>query len=116
MEIEPVTLELSHLMSSFHSDLQRHMEKHQEDRMWKCKIDDCNHEFKRKAELKAHEVIHIGEVFMCEYPGCEYRNNDPRNVKRHYQVHTKEKTVQCKKCDRLFMYYQQMKRHLSSDH
>ena len=100
----------------FHSDLQRHMEKHRDNRLWKCKADDCNREFKCKAELKAHEIVHVGEVFMCEYPGCEYTNNDPRNVKRHYRVHTKEKTVQCKQCDRLFTYYQQMKRHLNSDH
>ena len=92
------------------------MEKHRDDKLWKCNVDDCNREFKCKAELKAHEVIHVGEEFMCEYPGCKYTNKDPRNVKHHYRVHTQEKTIQCKKCDRLFTYYQKMKCHLTSDH
>ena len=101
---------------SFPSDLQRHMEKHKDEKVWKCKELDCNREFKRKAELKAHEVVHVGEEFICEYPGCKYSNRDPRNVKRHYRVHTQEKTIKCKKCERLFTYYQQMKRHLVSEH
>ena len=101
---------------AFHSDLQRHMEKHREEKLWKCDELDCNREFKRKAELTAHKVVHDGEEFICEYPNCKYTNRDPRNVKRHYRVHTQEKTVKCKICDRLFTFYQQMKRHMGSEH
>ena len=101
---------------AFESDLTRHMEKHREESPWTCDKDNCGRIFKRKAELIAHEVTHTGETFMCEYPGCDFTNKDPRNVKRHHRVHTKEKKVKCKKCDELFVFYMQMKRHLERDH
>ena len=74
----------------FQSDLMRHKEKHNENRKWTCDEPDCGREFKCKAELVAHMVVHKGELFICEYPGCQFSSNDPRNVKRHYRVHTKE--------------------------
>ena len=92
------------------------MEKHKEESPWKCDKDDCGRVFKWKAELVAHEVTHTGETFMCEYPGCEFTKKDPRNIKQHYQVHTKEKKVKCKKCDELFVFYMQMKRHMEHEH
>ena len=101
---------------AFESDLMRHMEKHKEDSPWICDRDNCGRLFKRKAELTAHEVTHTGETFICEYPGCKFTNKDPRNVKRHHCVHTKEKKVKCKKCDKLFVFYMQMKRHMERDH
>ena len=101
---------------AFESDLMRHMEKHKEESPWKCDKDDCGRVFKWKAELVAHEVTHTGETFMCEYLGCEFTNKDPRNVKRHYRVHTKEKKVKCKKCDELFVFYMQMKWHMEREH
>ena len=101
---------------AFESDLKRHMEKHTEESPWICNNDDCGRIFKWKAELTAHEVTHTGETFMCEYPGCAFTNKDPRNVKRHHRVHTKEKKVKCKKCEESFVFYMQMKRHMERDH
>ena len=101
---------------AFQSDLMRHMEKHNDNRKWKCDKADCDRDFKRKAELIMHMVVHTGEMFMCEYPGCKFTNKDPRNVKRHYRVHTKEKKIKCKKCDQLFVFYMQMKRHMKNKH
>ena len=100
----------------FQSDLLRHMEKHKENSQWKCNHADCAKEFKRKAELVTHMVTHTGKIFMCEYPRCEFTNKDPRNVKRHYRVHTREKKVKCKKCEERFVFYMQMKRHMERDH
>ena len=101
---------------TFQSDLDRHKEKHNEETPWHCTENDCGRDFKHKAELVAHQVVHTGELFECEYAGCHYSNRDPRNVKRHYRKHTHEKKVKCKRCERKFTYYQQMKRHLQNDH
>ena len=101
---------------AFKSDMANHMEKHKEDRPWVCTHDNCGKDFKRKSDLTAHEVVHRGEYFICEFPGCTYKNVDPRLVKRHQRVHTKEAKVKCKKCNRRFVFYQQMKRHLLNDH
>ena len=101
---------------AFRSDLDNHKEKHKDERPWVCTENGCGKDFKRKSDLTAHEVVHRGEYFICEFPGCTYKNVDPRLVKRHQRVHTKEARVKCKKCKRLFVFYQQMKRHLQSDH
>ena len=100
----------------FKSDLDLHMLKHVEDKRWYCKADGCDKDFKRKSDLTAHETVHTGEFFICEYLGCKYKNRDPRLVKRHQRVHTQDARVQCKKCNRKFVFYQQMKRHMKQDH
>ena len=100
----------------FKSDLDLHMLKHVEDKRWYCKADGCDKDFKRKSDLTSHEKVHLGEFFICEYPGCKYKNRDPRLVKRHQRVHTQDARVQCKKCIRKFVFYQQMKRHMKQDH
>ena len=101
---------------AFQSDLDRHKEKHEEERRWQCNEHECGRVFKRKAELIAHQVVHTGKLFKCEYPGCTYTNRDPRNVKRHYRVHTQEKRVKCKMCEQKFTFYHQMKRHMKDKH
>ena len=100
----------------FKSDLDLHMLKHVEEKRWYCKADGCDKDFKRKSDLTSHEKVHLGEFFICEYPGCKYKNRDPRLVKRHQRVHTQDAQVQCKKCIRKFVFYQQMKRHMKLDH
>ena len=115
-EDHQLTCDICQETCAFKSDLVNHMEKHKEDRPWVCTENGCGKDFKRKSDLTAHEVIHRGEYFICEFRGCTYKNVDPRLVKRHQRVHTKEAKVKCKKCNRLFVFYQQMKRHLLSDH
>ena len=100
----------------FKSDLDLHMLKHVEEKRWYCEADGCDKDFKRKSDLTSHEKVHLGEFFICEYPGCKYKNRDPRLVKRHQRVHTQDARVQCKKCSRKFVFYQQMKRHMKVDH
>ena len=100
----------------FKSDLDLHMLKHVESKRWYCEADGCDKDFKRKSDLTSHEKVHLGEFFICEYPGCKYKNRDPRLVKRHQRVHTQEARVRCKKCSRKFVFYQQMKRHMKMDH
>ena len=101
---------------AFQSDLDLHMAKHTDDKVWYCQADGCDKDFKCKSDFTAHEVVHTGEFFICEFPKCTYKNRDPRLVKRHQRVHMREAKVQCKKCIRKFIFYQQMKRHMKQDH
>ena len=101
---------------AFQSDLDLHMAKHSEEKIWYCSYDDCNRDFKQKSDLTAHEVVHKGEDFLCEFPGCSYKNKDPRLVKRHQRVHTKKKMVKCTECTEKFVFYMQMNRHRNKVH
>ena len=100
----------------FESDLQRHMNSHTEGTRWYCSHTPCKQNFKRKADLDLHEVIHTGVLQKCTWLGCKYSNLDPRNVKRHQKSHTQKASVHCTKCDQVFVFYMQMKHHRDQDH
>ena len=93
-----------------------HMAKHSDEKIWFCPHEGCDCDFKRKSDLTVHEVVHNGEDFLCEFPGCSYKNKDPHLVKRHQRVHTKLKTVKCTECHKMFVFYQQMERHRNKVH
>ena len=101
---------------AFKSDLDMHMLKHVEDKIWYCPYDGCTRDFKRKSDLTAHEVVHKGEDFICEAPNCPYTSKDPRLVKRHQRVHTREAKVRCPDCPEKFIFTQQLKRHQKAAH
>ena len=101
---------------AFKSDLDMHKMKHKNEKVWYCPHGGCNRDFKRKSDLTAHEVVHSGEDFICEFPKCGYSNKDPRLVKRHQRVHTKEAKVKCPEYPEKFVFYQQMKRHRQNIH
>ena len=103
-------------LCAFQSDLDMHMFIHATDRKWYCPFDGCDRDFKCKSDLTAHEVVHTGETFMCEFSTCTYTNKDPRLVKRHQRVHTQVAKVKCPDCAEKFVFYQQMKRHCSKYH
>ena len=103
-------------MCAFQSDLDQHMSKHNDEKLWICSHNGCTWDFKRKSDLTAHEVVHTGEDFMCEFPNCDFKRKDPRLVKRHQCVHTKETKVECPICGKRFVYYMQMKRHRDKVH
>ena len=100
----------------FESDLKRHKKSHTEERRWKCANPTCDKDFKRKADLELHAVVHSGILHKCTEPGCTFSSLDPRNVKRHKKSHTQQATVACPKCDKLFVFYMQMKRHHDQEH
>ena len=95
----------------FESDLKRHMGTHKDDKKWICSFPNCGRDFKRKADLDLHVVVHSGILHKCTHPGCKYSNLDPRNVTRHQKVHSQIAKVKCPHCDKKFVHYQQMKRH-----
>ena len=101
---------------AFKSDLDMHVLKHIDDKIWYCSFDGCTRDFKRKSDLTAHEVVHKGEDFICEFPKCPYSSKDPRLVKRHQRVHTREAKVRCPDCHEKFIFSQQLKRHRKMAH
>ena len=100
----------------FESDLKRHKKSHSNEKMWRCANANCNREFKRKADLELHAVVHSGIRHKCTELGCTFSSLDPRNVKRHAKKHTQEATIACTKCNKLFVFYMQMKRHRDQEH
>ena len=60
----------------FKSDLDLHMLKHVEIDAGIVKQMGVTRTSK-KSDLTAHEAVHTGEFFICEYPGCKYKNRDP---------------------------------------
>ena len=108
--------EICDKICAFQSDLDQHMAKHTEDKLWICPHDGCTRDFKRKSDLTAHIVVHTGEYFICEFPNCDFKRTDPRLVKRHQRVHTKQATVECPVCGEKFVFYMQMKRHRDKTH
>ena len=73
---------------------QSNLDQHNEDKRWICPHDSCTHDFKRKSDLTVHEVTHTGEYFICEFPNCDFKRTDPRLVKQHQRIHTKQVTVE----------------------
>ena len=100
----------------FKSDLTRHLKTHTEEKKWLCAHPTCGKDFKRKADLDLHAVVHSGVIHRCTEPGCSFNSLDPRNVKRHKKKHTQEATVSCTECDEKFVFYMQMKRHRDQEH
>ena len=43
---------------------------HTEERKWKCANPTCDKDFKRKADLELHAIVHSGIVHKCTEPGC----------------------------------------------
>ena len=115
-EAHKLRCEICDKICAFQSDLDQHMSKHSEDKKWFCSYDDCTRDFKRKSDLTAHEVVHTGEDFMCEFPDCDFKRKDLRLVKRHQRVHTREAKVECPVCGEKFVFYMQMKRHREKVH
>ena len=75
----------------FESDLQRHLKTHIEEKKWECPHPSCDRNFKWKADLDLHTVVHSSVKHKCTWPGCKYSNLDPRNVKRHQKSHTQKR-------------------------
>ena len=75
--------EICNKILPFKSDLTRHLKTHVEEKKWLCAHPTCGKDFKRKADLDLHAVVHSGVIHRCTEPGCSFSSVDPRNVKRH---------------------------------
>ena len=70
----------------------------------------CDQRFKRKGDLKQHELVHSGvKPFQCGKCDAKFAHSGTRN--RHELVHSKEKTHPCGKCGKTFARADNKNRH-----
>ncbi|CDW90446.1 zinc finger protein 498 [Stylonychia lemnae] len=51
------------------------------------------------------------EVFICQFPDCDKKFTTKFSLKRHYYIHSKQKTFQCAYCDKSFALPQYLREH-----
>lgn len=78
-------------------------------------MQECPKRFLYAGQLKAHMTLHTGEKpYSCEFCSRKYRLK--KSMEAHMRTHTGEKPHQCKYCSDFFKDYNDLRRHLNSDH
>ena len=74
--------------------------------------DNCHSNFKRKADLRRHEICqHFGLKHMCMLCGNNFTRYE--NLLQHKEnVHGRNETLQCEKCDEIFTKKSSFQRHI----
>ena len=98
---------------TFESQYTAHKMKHRKSPGHQCI--KCQKWFMRSSELNAHLVTHGNKYTYCTEPGCDYKNNDPWNVRAHARRHSDVPSFKCPKCDKAFKWCAQCKRHLDNN-
>ena len=98
---------------TFESQYVAHKMKHHKSPGHQCI--KCQKWFMRSSELNAHLITHGKKYTYCTEPGCDYKNKDPRNVRAHARRHSDVQSFKCPKCDKVFRWCVQRKRHLDNN-
>ena len=71
----------------------------------------CAKQFRQKAHLDTHIVIHTGEKqLMCKY--CDKKFARQGDLKQHTYIHTNERNLQCNVCSKVFHRRQNLNKHM----
>ncbi|XP_075989161.1 uncharacterized protein LOC142985092 [Anticarsia gemmatalis] len=94
------------------TDLERHIAAHERIKKFKCDI--CDKKYLHKPDLVAHKRSHTSEdLYPC--PECDRRFTTMTGVKVHVLfVHTTERPVECKLCNKGFINNNQFLKHSRS--
>ena len=100
----------------FQSELDKHKINHRKNPSHKCMKPKCGRWFFRIQDLNFHLLTHEDNEFKCTK--CDkFATSTEKYLKDHIKsVHGKQLPYKCEKCSKRFMYRQQRKRHLESDH
>ena len=71
-------------------------------RIYKCKVPDCQKVFYDQGTLKKHLATHGERQFICEIATCGKKFLDKSKLKRHQLVHSGEKAYECEICFKKF--------------
>jgi len=87
-----------HFKSNY--SLKKHMKMHDEPEGLKCSY--CQKAFACKETLVSHIRTHTGELFICEFSGCNKKFNNMRSLKDHENVHSGKESFLCHFCGENF--------------
>ena len=83
----------------------------------KCPFEGCDKEFRDERLLARHNDIHLEVIISCNWPGCEYKTINGKNLKKHEWVHrSDDKRITCDwpECGRKFTQNRYLKEHMKT--